>query len=120
MVCVSEANLKMGWPAAYTEHAIGHCSAVVVRLLQKVPEECPACGSHRLSPQRGFHEDFPDDELEWPTCDKCDWMGQPVLIEKVPREPEEDSPPPSGEHVLPTVPLRKLMRPKGRRDETEE
>lgn len=49
-----------------TEHAIGNCSAVVVRLLRKVPEECPACGSHRLSPHRGFHEDFPEDELEWP------------------------------------------------------
>ncbi len=103
-----------------TEHAIGNCSAVVVRLLRKVPEECPACGSHRLSPHRGFHEDFPEDELEWPACDKCDWMGEPVLIEKVAREPEEDSPSPSGEHVLPTVPLRTLMRPKGSRDDTEE
>ena len=103
-----------------TEHAIGNCSAVVVRLLRKVPEECPACGSHRLSPHRGFHEDFPEDELEWPACDKCDWMVEPVMIQKVAREPEEDSPSPSGEHVLPTVPLRTLMRPKGSRDDTEE
>ena len=101
-------------------HAIGHCSAVVVRLLRKVPEECPACGSHRLSPQRGFHEDYPDDELEWPACDKCDWVGEAVLIEKVPREPEDDRPPPEGDHVLPAVPLRTLMRPRARQGVEQE
>jgi hypothetical protein len=27
--------------------------------------------SQRLSPERGYHQDFPDVEWEWPTCDKC-------------------------------------------------
>lgn len=95
-----------------TESAISLCTSVVIRQLRKVPEECPACGSHRLSPQRGFHEDFPDCEFERPTCDKCGWLGEPVLIEEVPTPPDETSHP-EGECVVPTVPLRKLLRPRG-------
>ena len=77
-----------------------------------VPEACPACGSHRLAPERGYD---PTDESEWerPTCTKCDWTGAAVRIERTPRPPAEndDRPPPTGECVIPTVPLRKLKRP---------
>jgi hypothetical protein len=97
---------------ATTEHAISLCTSAVVRYVRGVPEVCPACGSHRLSPQRDFHRDFPDTEWERPTCDKCGWTGEPVPIVDVPQPPEEnDGQPPEGECIIPTVPLRSLKKP---------
>jgi hypothetical protein len=58
-----------------------------------MPEQCPACGSQRLSPQRGYRQDFPDVEWERPTCDKCGWAGEPVPIDDV-LEPDDESAPP--------------------------
>ena len=62
---------------------------------------------------RGFHSEAPDIEWERPTCDKCDWVGEPVPIFATADsyEAEEDRPPPEGECVIPTVPLRKLLKP---------
>lgn len=95
-----------------TEHVIGLAISIVIRHLRGVPEVCPACGSHRLSPQRGFHSEFPDMEWERPTCDRCEWTGTPVPISKVPEPPFEDEQiPPEGECVIPTVPLRVLKKP---------
>ena len=97
---------------ATTEHAISLCTSAVIRYTRGVPDACPACGSHRLSPQRGFHQDFPDTEWERPTCDKCGWAGEPVPIVDVPQPPDENErPPPEGECIIPTVPLRTLMKP---------
>ena len=95
-----------------TEHAIDLAVSVVIRHLRGVPEACPACGSHRLSPQRGFNEEIPDLEWERPTCERCDWTGAPVPISKVPVPPDEGGRvPPEGECVIPTVPLRVLKKP---------
>jgi hypothetical protein len=94
-----------------TENAIGLATTAVIRHMRGAPEQCPACGSHRLSPERGYRDDMPDVEWERPTCDKCGWAGEPVMIEDVPRSPEETPPPPEGDCAMPTVPLRKLLRP---------
>ena len=100
-----------------TEHAIGLCTTTVIMRLRKVPEECPACGSHRLTPERGIHEDFLEEEFEWPVCMKCGWEGEAVLIEQVPRAPAvmhdtPDQPIPKGEcYFPPKKPLRKLLKP---------
>ena len=95
------------------EHAISLGSSAVIRHIRGVPDVCPACGSHRLSPQRGFDPEAPDIEWERPTCDKCDWVGQPVPIFATADsyEVEEERPPPEGECVFQTVPLRKLLKP---------
>ena len=99
------------------EHAISLGTSAVVRHLRSVPETCPACGSHRLSPQRGVNSEHPDIEWERPTCEKCGWAGESVPIFATPDsyEPEaEDRPPPDGECVIPTVPLRTLKKPSDR------
>ena len=59
---------------------------------------------------------MPDVEWERPTCDKCGWAGEPVMIEEVPTPPHEKYAPPDGECVVPTVPLQKLMRPEASDD----
>ena len=100
-----------------TENAIGLCMSAVIRHVRGVPDQCPACGSQRLSPQRGYHRDFPDAEWERPTCDKCGWVGDPAPIDEVPeRYDEPRSTPPEGECIIPTTPLKQLKRPKPRTD----
>jgi len=95
-----------------TENAIGLCTSSVIRYMRGVPETCPACGSHRLSPERGFREDLPEIEWERPTCDKCDWTGEPVKILDVPEPPDPtDRTSPAGDCIIPTVPLRSLKKP---------
>lgn len=93
-------------------NAISLAMSSVIQHVRGVPSACPACGSHRLSPERGYD---PRDESEWerPACTKCDWTGTPVRIERtaVPPAANDERPPPEGECVIPTVPLRKLKRP---------
>ena len=96
---------------ATTENAISLCTSAVIRYVRGVPEACPACGSHRLSPQRGFRGDLPESVWERPTCDRCGWTGEAVRIKSVPESPDRvDQAPPSGECVIPTVPLRSLKK----------
>lgn len=94
-----------------TENALGLCISAVIRHTRGVPEQCPACGSLQLSPARGFDDQDPDVLWEWPTCDKCDWAGEPVQIEPyVPHTRSRSATP--HECVLPgTKPLRQLRRP---------
>lgn len=95
-----------------TENAIGLCISTVIRHVRGVPEECPACGSHRLSPERGYHIDFPEIEWERPTCTKCSWIGEPVPVKgDVDLLDDRPTEPPPGECVIPTTPLRQLKRP---------
>jgi hypothetical protein len=72
-----------------TENAISLSTSSVIRHVRGVPETCPACGSHRLSPERGFRSDLLDIKWERPSCTKCDWTGEPVAIHNVPEPPEE-------------------------------
>ncbi|GAB7549727.1 hypothetical protein [Cupriavidus sp. 8B] len=94
-----------------TENAIGLATSAVIRHIRGVPDQCPACGSHRLSPERGYRDDMPDVEWERPACTKCGWVGEPVKIESVPQVPEEPRQAPEGECIEPSIPLRKLLRP---------
>jgi hypothetical protein len=102
---------------ATSENAVGLCTSAVIRYIRGVPEHCPACGSERLVPERGYHDDFPDVEWEQPTCPKCGWRGKPVAVDDV-AEPLDHSPtpPPDDAHSIPKIPLRQLSRPK-RRDQ---
>ncbi len=97
---------------ATTENAITLCTSSVIRYMRAVPETCPACGSHRLSPERGIRIDIPEIEWERPTCDKCDWKGEPVQIFPVP-EPAERAQrrQPEGDCIIPTAPLKALKKP---------
>ncbi len=97
---------------AVTESAISLCTSAVVLHIRGVPEQCPACGSHRLSPQRGYHSTLPYVEFERPTCDKCGWAGDPAPIDDVPRAiAAHAAEPPEGECEIMTSPLRELRRP---------
>ena len=60
---------------AVTENAIGLSTSSVIRHVRGVPDRCPACGSQRLAPQRGYNTNFPDVEWERPVCEKCGWAG---------------------------------------------
>jgi hypothetical protein len=104
------------WPDAEaavsaTENAITLCTSAVIRHVRGVPTTCPACGSRRLSPQRGYHEDFPDVVWERPTCDTCGWTGDAVPIDDIPASENWSGSPPEGECAIMTKPLRYLRRP---------
>jgi hypothetical protein len=100
------------------EHALGLAVSLVLRHLRGVPDACPACGSTRLSPQRGFHSSTPDLEFERPTCEKCGWVGDPVPILGRPQDyvaDEEEREPPADDCVIPELPLRELIKPERKR-----
>jgi hypothetical protein len=96
---------------ATVEHVLGLYASLVIRHVRGVPETCPACGSHRLSPERGIRADMPDVQWERSVCDRCGWTGEPVQVVEVPGLPEADRGPPEGECIVPTVPLTILKKP---------
>lgn len=96
---------------AITENAVGLAISAVIRHVRGVPESCPACGSQRLAPERGYHRDIPGVEWERPVCGKCGWAGQPVPVKETVDEAETHAKPPEGECIIPSVPLRVLKRP---------
>jgi hypothetical protein len=97
------------------EHALGLATSLVIRQVRGVPEACPACGSNRLSPERGVHSSVPDVEWERPSCEKCGWTSEPVPILPSPdayaEDEDDETPPPEGDCILPTVRLRALKQP---------
>jgi hypothetical protein len=96
-----------------SENAIGLCISTVIQHLRGVPTQCPACGSKRLSPQRGYDRRSPGTEWERPTCDKCDWAGAPVPIKNVQQDSGNAVRKRSeGDCVIATTPLRELKRPR--------
>src|SRR5262249_49758517 len=58
-----------------TENGVALCISAIILHIRGVPDDCPARGSHRLSPERGYHKDFPDVEWERPTCDNVAGRG---------------------------------------------
>lgn len=97
---------------AATENAVGLCTTAVIHHVRGVPDRCPACGSQRLSPERGYRQDLPDIEWERPVCDKCAWTGTAVPVANNAQPTGEPRPePPDTECIVPTVPLRRLRRP---------
>lgn len=94
------------------EHALSLLASALIRHVRGVPETCPACGSHRLAPERGYHTSDPEQAFERPTCMVCDWVGLPVPIPKQPGAYEAGSDePPEGECVTTSVPLTHIVRP---------
>jgi hypothetical protein len=55
-------------------------TTALIRHVRGVPDSCPSCGSHRLSPQRGFNTLEPEVMFERPVCQKCGWTGEPVSV----------------------------------------
>ena len=97
---------------ATAENAISLATSAVILHIRGVPEQCPSCGSHRLSPERGYRDDCPEVEWERPTCDKCGWTGNPVEVHRVVDTDVSPSDPAEGECIMPKTPLRELRRPK--------
>ena len=97
--------------------AMSLASSAVLRNIRDVPETCPACGSHALTPERGERHDLPGLEWERPVCEDCGWTGNPAPIfedlEAYNVEPQLDDSP----CVLPKVPLRNLRKPGERQDD---
>lgn len=63
-----------------TEHVLALALSLVLRHIRSVPEECPDCGSPRLSPEEGWHENVPEVLWERPVCGECGWAGKPVPV----------------------------------------
>ncbi len=95
-----------------TETVISLCTNAATLHIRNVPNQCPQCGDHRLTPLRAQNPDAADEIWERAFCTACEWMGEPVRITDEPvsiisrtERPDEE------ECVIPTVPLRKLTRP---------
>ena len=88
------------------------CISAVIQHIRGVPDACPACGSHRLSPERAYDPDNPENEWERPACTKMRLDRPASAIHRVPMPLSDDSrPSPDGECIMPTVPLRRLEKP---------
>lgn len=97
-----------------TELTLSLFTTALIRCVRGVPDRCPACGSQRLLPERGLHACEPDTIYERPVCSKCGWTGTPVIVIPSPAQPHR--PPPEGECVIMTTPLRYLSRPGAEHD----
>jgi hypothetical protein len=95
-----------------TEMVISLCTNASTLFLRKVPNECPACGDHRLTPLRAHNPDNENETWERPFCTQCEWMGPPVKITDDPQPLfSHEGGDPNRECIIPTVPLRKLAHP---------
>jgi hypothetical protein len=97
---------------AASEAVVSLCTNATTLFVRNVPNECPKCKSHHLTPLRA--EDPADAENIWerPFCTECEWMGEPVKITEEPTAiVTRSGKPDDGECVIRTVPLRKLVRP---------
>jgi hypothetical protein len=99
-----------------TELTLSLFTTALIRHIRGVPDRCPSCGSQRLSPERGMHSSDPNTIYERPVCGKCGWTGTPVVIVPSPSQP--DRPPPEGECVIMSTPLRNFPRRSIGRDQT--
>ena len=97
---------------ASTESTISLCTNAVNLFIRNVPNACPECGDHRLTPLRAENLEYANEVWERPYCTECEWMGEPVRISEDPVSIiTRSGKPDHGECVIPTVPLRKLTRP---------
>jgi len=107
---VSDAEAAIG----STELTLSLFTTAFIRYVRGVPDCCPSCGSQRLSSEQGIHTSDPDTIYERPVCDKCGWTGTPVVV--VPSPPPPELPPPEGDCVFMTTPLRHFPRRSTGRD----
>lgn len=96
-----------------TQLTISLFTAALIRHIRGVPDRCLACGSQRLSPERGVHSSDPDTVYERPVCEKCGWTGEAVIVKQSPHDADRA---PEGECVIMTIPLRHFSRRKGKRE----
>jgi hypothetical protein len=87
---------------ASTEQTLSLYTTALIRYIRGVPDRCPACGSQRLSPERGSHSNDPTKLYERPVCTACGWSGRPVEIPVAVAERVE----PKGECAIMATPLR--------------
>lgn len=100
-----EANVNDAEAAfASTELTMSLFTTALIRHVRGVPDRCPSCASHRLSPERGFNTLEPETMFERPVCQKCGWTGTPVPV--APPSPKPDKGPPTGECAIMDPPLR--------------
>lgn len=104
---VADAEAALG----STELVASLFTTAWLRHVRGVPDRCPQCGSHRLSPERVCSTDEPITMSERPSCTVCGWVGELVAV-SLPPAPAGQSKP-KGECVIPTVPLvgKPLPRP---------
>lgn len=93
---------------AITTLATTMLSNALIRTIRGVPDRCPACGSQRISPERGVHTSEPETTYERPVCDKCGWTGSPVPIALKPMARRRTVP--DSDCVVMSKPLRKYTR----------
>jgi hypothetical protein len=74
---------------ASTELTLSLFTTALIRHIRGVPDRCPSCGSQRLSPERGFHTADPETLFERPVCQKCGWVGAPVIVPPSPIKPDK-------------------------------
>jgi hypothetical protein len=91
---------------ASTELTLSLFTTALIRHIRGVPDRCPSCGSQRLSPERGFHTADPETIFERPVCQKCEWVGAPVIVSPSPNKCDKAAP--DGECVIMDRPLRKF------------
>lgn len=94
------------------EATIALCTNAALLYIRKVPNECPECGDHRLTPLRAENPSVEGDIWERPSCTMCEWMGEPVQVTGDPvsiiSSSERND---GGDCVISAEPLRKLSRP---------
>jgi hypothetical protein len=90
---------------ASTELTMSLFTTALIRHVRGVPDRCPSCGSHRLSPERGFNTLEPEMMFERPVCQKCSWTGTPVPVVLSPKCDED---PPDGDCAIMDPPLREF------------
>lgn len=77
-------------------------STALVRRARGVPDQCPECGSRKLSPERAVDPADQQNIYERAVCDRCAWRGATVLVRAAPTEPRPSA---TGECVVMTRPL---------------
>jgi predicted RNA-binding Zn-ribbon protein involved in translation (DUF1610 family) len=87
-----------------TKQTLGLFTTACLRHLRGVPDACPACGSQRLSPERGHLSTKSNTVYERPICNACGWKGEPVEVRIEPRVSKTTKP--EGECSIMSVPLR--------------
>jgi hypothetical protein len=96
-----------------TENALTASISTILRILRGVPEQCPNCGSNRLTREVAENPGDPEEMWERPSCQKCGWTGEATRV-KPPRSRRKRrarKSKPSGECSIQSTPLRNLKRP---------
>ncbi|KQT50189.1 hypothetical protein ASG43_21785 [Aureimonas sp. Leaf454] len=108
--------------SATVEHVLGFAASLLLRHAKGVPEDCPECGSRKLSPEEGLNSAAPHIVWERPVCADCGWAGRPVPVavaddsdqEAMGLITREGGTGRDDECSIMTVPLRDLKAPSSR------